>query len=62
MMWIVLMLLLLAGSFALFRGLVGFCENLIGPAPGIGPASRQIDGPATRARKIVKRFLSASSG
>jgi hypothetical protein len=62
MMSIVLMLLLLVGSFALFRGLVRFCENVIGPAPGIDPGSCQHDDRATGARKVVKHFLSGSSG
>ena len=61
MMSIVLMLLLLVGSFVLFGGLVHFCESIIGPAPAINrQASTTTDGP--QGGKVVKHFLSGSSG
>jgi hypothetical protein len=61
-MSIVLVLLLLVLCFVLLRGLIGFCENIIGPASVTNRASRQHDRPTTGAKKIVQRFPSTSSG
>jgi hypothetical protein len=62
MISIILMLLLLVGSFVLFGGLVRFCEDIIGPAPVIDHASQHHDGRTTKAVKAVKHLLSGSSG
>jgi hypothetical protein len=61
-MSIVLMLMLLVGSFLLLWGLVGFCENIIEPASVIGRASPQHHGPTTGGEKIVQQLPSTSSG